>query len=70
MLKKEHKILVVVSPEPAERKRLLSRLAVRPLFRKYFGYLAPISAAGIGSSDISLAAIARCKKAPGGKTTP
>ena len=29
MLKKEHKILVVVSPEPAERKRLLSRLAVR-----------------------------------------
>ena len=28
-----------------------------PLIRKYFGYLAPISAAGIGSSDITLGAI-------------
>lgn len=30
-----------------------------PLIRKYFGYLAPISAAGIGSSDVSLAVITR-----------
>ena len=30
-----------------------------PLIRKYFGYLAPISAAGIGSSDISLAVITK-----------
>ena len=31
-----------------------------PLIRRYFGYLAPISAAGIGSSDISLAVITKC----------
>lgn len=30
-----------------------------PLIRKYFGYLAPISAAGIGSSDVSLAVITK-----------
>ena len=30
-----------------------------PLIRRYFGYLAPISAAGIGSSDISLAVITK-----------
>ena len=30
-----------------------------PMIRKYFGYLAPISAAGIGSSDVSLAVITR-----------
>ena len=40
--------------------REMPALIGAPLFRKYFGYLAPISAAGIGSSDISLAAIARC----------
>lgn len=40
--------------------REMTALIGAPLFRKYFGYLAPISAAGIGSSDISLAAIARC----------
>ena len=39
--------------------REMTALIGAPLFRKYFGYLAPISAAGIGSSDISLAAIAR-----------
>lgn len=47
MLKKEHKILVVVSPEPAERKRLLSRLAVRLGFA-----LIPSDAAKIISTDI------------------
>ena len=47
MLKKEHKILVVVSPEPAERKRLLSRLAVRLGFA-----LIPSDAAKIISNDI------------------
>ena len=36
--------------------REMTALIGAPLFRKYFGYLAPISAAGIGSSDISLAA--------------
>ena len=40
--------------------REMTALIGAPLFRKYFGYLAPISAADIGSSDISLAAIARC----------
>ena len=30
-----------------------------PLIRRYFGYLAPISAAGIGSSDVSLAVITK-----------
>ena len=30
-----------------------------PLIRKHFGYLAPISAAGIGSSDVSLAVITK-----------
>ena len=30
-----------------------------PLIRKYFGYLAPISAAGIGSSDIALQVVAQ-----------
>lgn len=39
--------------------REMTALIGAPLFRKYFGKLAPISAAGIGSSDISLAAIAR-----------
>ena len=39
--------------------REMAALLCAPLFRRYFGYLAPISAAGIGSSDISLRAIAR-----------
>lgn len=39
--------------------REMTALICAPLFRKYFGYLAPISAAGIGSADISLPAIAR-----------
>lgn len=39
--------------------REMTALLGAPLFRKYFGKLAPISAAGIGSSDISLATIAR-----------
>ena len=30
-----------------------------PLIRKYFGYLAPISAAGIGSSDVTLSVITK-----------
>lgn len=30
-----------------------------PMIRKYFGYLAPISAAGIGSSDIALQVVAQ-----------
>ena len=47
MLKKEHKIFVVVSPEPAERKRLLSRLAVRLGFA-----LIPSDAAKIISNDM------------------
>lgn len=37
--------------------REMTALICAPLFRKYFGYLAPISAAGIGSADISLPAI-------------
>lgn len=39
--------------------REMTALICAPLFRKYFGYLAPISAAGIGSADISLPTIAR-----------
>ena len=39
--------------------REMTALVCAPLFRRYFGYLAPISAAGIGSADISLQAIAR-----------
>ena len=39
--------------------REMAALLCAPLFRRYFGYLAPISAAGIGSADISLPAIAR-----------
>lgn len=39
--------------------REMTALICAPLFRKYFGYLAPISAAGIGSADISLPAITR-----------
>ena len=30
-----------------------------PLIRKYFGYLAPISAAGMGSSDVALQVVAQ-----------
>ena len=40
--------------------REMFALVGAPLIRKYFGYLAPISAAGIGSSDISLAVITKC----------
>ena len=40
--------------------RELFALIGAPLIRRYFGYLAPISAAGIGSSDITLDAISRC----------
>lgn len=39
--------------------REMTALICAPIFRRYFGYLAPISAAGIGSADISLPAIAR-----------
>ena len=39
--------------------REMTALICAPIFRKYFGYFAPISAAGIGSADISLPAIAR-----------
>ena len=39
--------------------REMAALLCAPLFRRYFGYLAPISAAGIGAADISLPAIAR-----------
>ncbi len=39
--------------------REMTALVCVPVFRKYFGFLAPISAAGIGSADISLSAIAR-----------
>ncbi len=39
--------------------REMFALVGAPLIRKYFGYLAPISAAGIGSSDISLAVITK-----------
>ena len=37
----------------------MTALVCVPVFSKYFGFLAPISAAGIGSADISLSAIAR-----------
>ena len=47
MLKKEHKILVVVSPDPVERKQLLSRLVVRLGFARI-----PSDAAKIISNDI------------------
>ena len=47
MLKKEHKILVVVSPDPVERKHLLSRLVVRLGFARI-----PSDAAKIRSNDI------------------
>lgn len=39
--------------------REMFALVGTPLIRKYFGYLAPISAAGIGSSDVSLAVITK-----------
>ena len=39
--------------------REMTALIGAPLIRKYFGRLAPISAAGIGSSDILLAAITK-----------
>lgn len=39
--------------------REMTALICAPVFLKYFGYLAPISAAGIGSADVSLSAIAR-----------
>ena len=37
--------------------REMTALVGAPLIRKYFGYFAPISAAGIGSSDITLGVI-------------
>ena len=39
--------------------REMTALICAPVIRKYFGQLAPISAAGIGSSDILLATISR-----------
>lgn len=39
--------------------RELFSLISAPLTRKYFGYFAPISAAGVGSSDIALQMVAR-----------
>ena len=39
--------------------REMTALVGAPFIRKYFGRLAPISAAGIGSSDILLAAITK-----------
>ena len=40
--------------------REMMSLVGAPLIRKYFGQLAPISAAGIGSSDILLSTISKC----------
>lgn len=40
--------------------REMTALIGAPLIGKYFGKLAPISAAGIGSSDILLSTIAKC----------
>ena len=37
----------------------MTALICAPVIRKYFGQLAPISAAGIGSSDILLATISK-----------
>ena len=39
--------------------REMTALIGAPIFRRYFGYFAPISAAGIASADVSLSAIAR-----------
>ena len=39
--------------------REMTALVGAPFIRKYFGRLAPISAAGIGSADILLASISR-----------
>ncbi len=39
--------------------REMTALICAPMIRKYFGQLAPISAAGIGSSDILLATISK-----------
>ena len=39
--------------------REMTALIGAPFIRKYFGRLAPISAAGIGSSDILLASISK-----------
>lgn len=39
--------------------RELFSLISAPLTRKYFGYFAPISAAGVGSSDIALQMVAK-----------
>ncbi len=40
--------------------REMTALICAPVIRKYFGQLAPISAAGIGSSDILLSTISKC----------
>ena len=39
--------------------REMTALIAAPLFRKYFGMLAPISAAGISSGDVALSAVAK-----------
>lgn len=39
--------------------REMFTLVGAPLIRKYFGYLAPISAAGMGSSDVALQVVAQ-----------
>ena len=39
--------------------REMTALAAAPLFRKYFGTLAPISAAGMSSGDVALNAVAK-----------
>lgn len=39
--------------------REMFALIAAPLFRKYFGYFGPISAAGVGSSDIALQMVAK-----------
>ena len=41
--------------------REMTALICAPVIRKYFGQLAPISAAGIGSSDILLATISKSR---------
>lgn len=61
ILKKENKIFVAVSPDPEERLRMLSRLAVRLGFARTPSDAEKIISAGIGDVDLPSSYFVICR---------
>lgn len=61
MIKKSNKIFVVVSPDPGERMRMLSRLAVRLGFARIPSDAEKIIRQGIGDFDLATAYFVLCR---------